>query len=54
VIILVGNFSTGKTRCAFEAIKAVLPDWRLLHPADAAELADIAVSGQLPSGEVVV
>ncbi len=54
VIILVGNSSTGKTRCAFEAIKAVLPDWRLLHPADAAELADIAVSGQLPSGGVVV
>jgi tetratricopeptide (TPR) repeat protein len=53
LIILVGDSSTGKTRCAFEAIKAELPDWRLLQPPDAAQLTDIVDRGRLPSGVVV-
>jgi hypothetical protein len=31
-VLLVGSSSVGKTRCAYEAITALLPDWRLLHP----------------------
>jgi predicted negative regulator of RcsB-dependent stress response len=32
-VLLVGGSSVGKTRCAYEAITALLPNWRLLHPA---------------------
>ena len=32
-VLLVGGSSVGKTRCAFEAVKALLPDWWLVHPA---------------------
>jgi TPR repeat protein len=38
-VLLVGGSSVGKTRCAVEAVKAVLPDWRLVHPAGADEVA---------------
>lgn len=33
-VILVGGFSAGKTRTLYEAVREVLPDWWLLHPAD--------------------
>jgi len=32
-VLLVGGSSAGKTRCAAEAVKALLPDWWLVHPA---------------------
>ena len=32
-VLLVGGSSVGKTRCAAEAVKAMLPDWWLVHPA---------------------
>lgn len=32
VVVLVGGPSTGKTRACFEAVRAVLPRWRLWHP----------------------
>ncbi len=38
MVVLVGGSSTGKTRAAFEAVRAWLPDWSLLSPVDAAEL----------------
>jgi hypothetical protein len=38
MVALVGGSSTGKTRAAFEAVRACLPDWSLLSPVDAAEL----------------
>ena len=41
-VLLVGGSSAGKTRCAVEAVKALLPDWWLIHPADAAEIAGLA------------
>jgi TPR repeat protein len=47
MVVLVGGSSTGKTRAALEAVRECLPDWLLLCPADAAELA-----GQLTSGAV--
>lgn len=43
-VLLVGDSSAGKTRCAAEAVKAVLPDWRLVHPAGPAEIAALAAA----------
>ena len=34
-VLLVGGSSVGKTRCAAEAVRALLPDWWLVHPAGA-------------------
>ena len=50
-VLLVGGSSVGKTRCAVEAVKALLPDWRLVHPGDAAEVAALA---KAPSWPMVV
>ena len=38
-VLLIGDSSVGKTRCVAEAVKAVLPDWRLVHPAGPSEAA---------------
>lgn len=38
LIVLVGRAASGKTRCAHEAIKAVLPDWRLCMPGNTESL----------------
>jgi hypothetical protein len=54
LIVLVGGSSTGKTRTAYEAICAELPDWRLLHPTDAAGLANAIAARRLPRSGVVV
>ena len=54
LVVLVGGSSTGKTRAAYEAVRAELPDWRLLHPADPAELATSVAARQLPRSGVVV
>jgi hypothetical protein len=35
-VLVKGSSSVGKTRALFEAVKAVLPEWWLLHPVDAA------------------
>jgi hypothetical protein len=32
LVVLVGGSSTGKTRACWEAVRAVLPHWRLWHP----------------------
>jgi TPR repeat protein len=37
-VLLVGPAASGKTRSAYEAIRAVLPHWRLLMPPDGATL----------------
>jgi hypothetical protein len=37
-VLLVCGSSVGKTRCAVEAVKALLPDWWLVHPAGPAEM----------------
>jgi TIR domain len=41
-VLLIGGSSVGKTRCAMEAVKALLPDWWLVHPAGPAEITDLA------------
>jgi hypothetical protein len=43
-VLLVGGSSVGKTRCAAEAVKALLPDWWLIHPGGPAEVATLAVA----------
>ena len=42
-VLLVGGSSVGKTRCASEAVTALLPDWWLVHPAEVAALAQAPV-----------
>lgn len=49
-VVLVGSSSVGKTRCAYEAVRAELPDWWLFHPADPAELDGFAAD---PAGRTV-
>ena len=50
-MLLVGGSSVGKTRCAFEAVRALLPGWWLVHPAGPAEVAALA---QVPCPQMVV
>ncbi|MFI6485505.1 tetratricopeptide repeat protein [Nonomuraea sp. NPDC050663] len=51
LVLLVGRSSVGKTRCAFEAIRDLLPNWWLLHPDDADHVRTIAAD---PPDHVVV
>jgi hypothetical protein len=50
-VLLVGRSSVGKTRSAFEAVRALLPDWWLVHPAGPSE---VAVLAQAPPPRMVV
>jgi hypothetical protein len=50
-VLLVGGSSVGKTRCAAEAVKALLPDWWLVHPAGPDQVAALA---RTPSPRTVV
>ena len=43
-VLLVGGSSVGKTRCAAEAVRALVPDWQLVHPAGPAEVAALAAA----------
>ena len=51
-VLLVGGSSVGKTRCAAEAVKALLPDWWLVHPAGPAEVAALAAGAAVADGGV--
>ena len=50
-LLLVGGSSVGKTRSAYEVVRALLPDWWLVHPAGPAEVAALA---QAPPSRTVV
>jgi len=50
-VLLVGGSSVGKTRLAFEAVKALPPDWWLVHPAGPPEVATLAAA---PSPQTVM
>ena len=50
-VLLVGGSSVGKTRCAFEAVKTLLPDWWLVHPAGPADVTALAAA---PTARTVV
>jgi len=54
LLVVVGGSSTGKTRALYEAIRAELPDWRLLHPAGSVDLANAVLAGHLPRSGVVI
>jgi hypothetical protein len=43
-VLLVGGSSVGKTRCAVEAVKALLPDWWLVHPDGPDQVAALAAA----------
>jgi hypothetical protein len=43
-VLLVGGSSVGKTRCAAEAVFALVPDWWLVHPSGPAEVAALAAA----------
>jgi hypothetical protein len=43
-VLLVGGSSVGKTRSAVEAVKAVLADWWLVHPAGPGDVAALAAA----------
>ncbi len=43
-VLLVGGSSVGKTRCAVEAVRTLLPDWWLVHPAGPAEISALAAA----------
>ncbi|MEU7898454.1 helix-turn-helix transcriptional regulator [Nonomuraea sp. NPDC049152] len=44
LIVLVGGSSVGKTRCVYEAITVLFPDWLLFHPADADQVRHAAAA----------
>jgi TIR domain len=50
-VLLIGGSSVGKTRSAAEAVRALLPDWWLVHPAGPDQLAALA---QVPFPRMVV
>jgi hypothetical protein len=50
-VLLVGGSSVGKTRCAAEAVKSLLPDWWLVHPAGPTQVAALA---HAPTRQTVV
>ena len=50
-VLLVGGSSVGKTRSAVEAVKALLPEWWLVHPAGPTDVAALAV---VPPARTVV
>ncbi|WP_053758465.1 hypothetical protein [Streptomyces sp. AS58] len=51
LIVLLGEPSTGKSRSAYEAVVAELPDWWLLRPQDVTELEELV---DLGAGRAVV
>jgi hypothetical protein len=50
-VLLVGGSSVGKTRSAAEAVKVLLPDWWLVHPAGPR---DVAARAQTPLPRTVM
>lgn len=50
VVLLVGDSTAGKTRCAYEAMAAVLPDHLLILPRDVTELPEAVAMAARASG----
>jgi tetratricopeptide (TPR) repeat protein len=53
LVVLTGSSSVGKTRALWEAIRAVVPDWQLAAPAEAAELIVLLKAGHATPGTVL-
>jgi hypothetical protein len=52
-MLLVGPAAAGKTRCAYEALRAVLPRWQFVMPGDAPTLNELVTSAAALQGSVV-
>ncbi|WP_346533855.1 tetratricopeptide repeat protein [Micromonospora sp. DPT] len=52
-VVVVGGAVCGKTRTAFEAVRAELPEWRMFIPAEAAEINGLATA-DVDGGRIVV
>lgn len=52
-LLLAGPAASGKSRCAYEAVRAVLPDWRMLLPPSAGDLTSLVDAG-VPLGRTVI
>ncbi|MBS2965824.1 sel1 repeat family protein [Actinocrinis puniceicyclus] len=52
-VVLVGSAASGKTRSAFEAVRAELADWRMIIPPTASDLDELVLSG-LPLDHCVI
>jgi hypothetical protein len=50
-VVLVGRSSVGKTRCLYETVRQVVPNWWLIQPADVADVVDLA---EAPPANIVV
>lgn len=53
LIFLIGKTTVGRTRSMYEALIAVLPDWKVVRPRNSAELITLARPGFLPPQTVV-
>jgi hypothetical protein len=53
LVVLVGPAAAGKSRCLYEAIQAVLPDWRLRLPANGEAVNNLARSNRTPARSVI-
>lgn len=51
--VIVGRAACGKSRTAYEAVKAVMPGWRIFLPSEAAELNGLAAAN-IGDGRIVV
>lgn len=53
LLLLHGGSCTGKTRTAYEAVRAVLPGWRLAYPKTARALQDLLSGRPVPARSVI-
>lgn len=53
LVVLTGDSTVGKSRALWEAVRTCLPSWRLLAPADSAELAGMLCNGEIAPGTVL-
>lgn len=51
-VLLVGGSSVGKTRCLYEAVRDLVPDWWLTQPATPGEITNLV--GTVPAGAELV
>ncbi len=52
-LVLVGPAAAGKTRCAFEGLRAIVPDWNLLLPNNGAEINELVDNNAISPQSVI-
>jgi tetratricopeptide (TPR) repeat protein len=53
LIVLIGDACVGKKRSAYEALRALVPDWPVVVPYDVEDLNRLAIGPDLPEGTIV-